>query len=61
MVVDHKAQRELLQAKGFVVVGEFGCKGFTTRSVFNLIGGANKGRPNEYDIANAARFAESLK
>ncbi|MDR3270521.1 MAG: flavodoxin [Peptococcaceae bacterium] len=58
---EHKALRDLLQAKGFVIVGEFGCKGFTTRSIFNWVGGANKGHPNVDDLINAERFAERIK
>jgi flavodoxin len=61
MAVEHTCLRDLLKLKGFEIVGEFGCKGFTTRSIFNLIGGANKGRPNSDDMKNAERFAEKIK
>jgi flavodoxin len=60
MAADHRALRDLLQAKGFDIVGEFGCKGFTTRSIFNLVGGANKGRPNTADLKEAEDYARKL-
>ena len=60
MLRNHKVLSDLLRTKGFPVTHEFGCKGFTTRSIFNLIGGKNKGRPNEEDINNAKLFADKL-
>jgi flavodoxin len=56
----HTALREILTAKGVTVIGEFDCRGFTTRSVFALVGGKNKGRPNAEDLASARNFAEKL-
>jgi flavodoxin len=61
MAVEHTHLRDVLKQKGFEIVGEFGCKGFTTRSIFNLIGGANKGHPNRGDMRNAESFAEKIK
>jgi flavodoxin len=60
MAALHTYLRDLLKLKGFEIIGEFGCKGFTTRSIFNLVGGANKGSPNSGDIGNAERFAEKI-
>ena len=57
---DHKALREILTDKGYTIVGEFGCKGFNTNSVLKLIGGINRGRPNEEDIQDAKVFARQL-
>jgi flavodoxin len=32
-----------------------------TRSIFTLVGGKNKGRPNSDDIRNAESFAEKIE
>jgi len=58
---DHKALRGILQAKGYVVLDEFACKGFNTNSFLKYIGGMNKGRPNTEDFNEAAGFANNLK
>lgn len=50
----------LLSSKGFNVIANFTCKGFDTFGPFKLVGGINKGRPNEKDLANAKSFAKSL-
>lgn len=50
-----------LTKKGFEVIGEFNCKGFDTVGPLKLIGGINKGRPNEEDFKNAEIFARDLK
>jgi flavodoxin len=56
-----KNAKTRLQSKGFEVIGEFVCKGFTTWGPFRLIGGRHKSRPNEEDLKQAAAFAEKLK
>jgi flavodoxin len=58
---DHSALREKLQAKGYVIVDEFACKGYNTNSFLKYIGGMNKGRPNAEDLRQAEEFALSLK
>lgn len=58
---DHAALREKLQAKGYRIVGEFGCKGFNTNSFLRYFGGMNRGRPNKEDLKNAEKFAAELK
>ncbi|HEX3013568.1 MAG TPA: flavodoxin family protein [Methanobacterium sp.] len=50
-----------LSKKGFEVIGEFNCKGFDTVGPLKLIGGINKGKPNEEDFKNANIFALDLK
>ena len=47
---DHSALKKLLQSKGYLVLGEFGCKGFTTNSFLKYFGGMNRGRPNGDDL-----------
>jgi flavodoxin len=57
---DHKPLRDVLLAKGYVIINEFGCHGYDARSVLKLFGGLNKGRPDEADLRRAADFARTL-
>jgi flavodoxin len=57
---DHSLLREKLQAKGYIIVDEFACKGFNTNSFMRYLGGMNKGRPNEKDLKDAEDFARKL-
>lgn len=59
--VYHRALKKKLLDKGLTIIGEFSCKGFDTVGPFRYIGGINKGRPNEADIARAVKFAETLR
>ncbi|KZF00932.1 MAG: flavodoxin family protein [Rhodococcus sp. (in: high G+C Gram-positive bacteria)] len=52
---------ELLEDKGFDVVGGFSCRGFDTFLPFKLVGGIRKGQPDEDDVASARAFAEHLR
>ena len=58
---DHSLLREKLQSKGYIIVDEFGCKGFNTNSFMKYFGGMNKGRPNAEDLKHAEEFAQNLK
>jgi len=62
MLNDHKALRNILQGKGFMIIEEFGCKGFSYYNfkLFKKRFEMNKGRPNDEDIKNAEMFAEKL-
>ncbi|MGB4658881.1 MAG: flavodoxin family protein [Mobilitalea sp.] len=57
---DHLLLRQKLQAKGYLIVGEFSCKGFNTNSFLKYIGGMNKNRPNSDDLKHAEEFALNL-
>ncbi len=57
---NHKAIREILQSKGYIIVDEFNCRGFNTNSFLKFFGGMNKGRPNAEDLKNAEEFAQNL-
>ena len=57
----HKAMQEKLASKGLKVVDEFSCRGFDTFGPLFLIGGLNKGKPDEKDLENARQFALRLK
>ena len=58
---NHAQIREKLQAKGYTIIGEFGCAGWNTNSFLKYFGGLNKGRPNAEDLRNAEEFARSVK
>src|SRR4030066_1104771 len=58
---DHSTLREKLKSKDYMIVGEFGCKGYNTNSFLRFFGGMNKGRPNPEDLRNAEEFAVKLK
>lgn len=58
---DHEKIRNILKTKGYIIIGEFSCKGFNTNSFLKYIGGINKNRPNDEDIQNAKKFALKLK
>jgi flavodoxin len=49
-----------LKEKGFNVRGSFACRGFDTFGPFALIGGLQKGHPDEKDLESARAFARSL-
>jgi len=57
---NHSALREKLEAKGYTIVGEFGCPGFNTNMFLRYFGGLNKGRPNAEDLKRAEEFAHNL-
>lgn len=57
---DHSLLRQKLQSKGYIIVGEFSCKGFNTNSFLKYIGGMNKGNPNREDLKHAEEFALNL-
>jgi flavodoxin len=56
----HRSIRQILQKKNFKIVGEFDCPGYDTNGLLKYLGGVNKGRPNEEDMAKAKDFAKNL-
>ena len=62
MLAMHKSLRDRLFKKGFVIIGEFMCKGFSDYSFLKKFsGGINKGRPNKTDLQEAEDFAKKLQ
>jgi 8-oxo-dGTP diphosphatase / 2-hydroxy-dATP diphosphatase len=53
--------KKKLSSKGARVLDSFGCRGHDTFGFFKLIGGLNKGHPDEKDLQSAKAFAEKLK
>ena len=58
---DHRHLREKLESKGYIIIGDFSCKGFNTNSFLKFFGGMNKGRPNAQDLNDAEEFARRVK
>ncbi len=56
----HTELKKELEGRGYRIVGDFACKGWDTYGPFKMVGGINKGRPNEADLENARRFANNL-
>ncbi len=56
----NKSLKKMLTTKGFQIVGDFVCKALDTYGPLKLIGGLNKGRPNEEDYQKAREFAQGL-
>ncbi len=52
--------KDELSKKGFEVVGEFSCRGYSTEGPFKLFGGVHEGRPDEEDLREAREFAEGI-
>lgn len=60
--IPQKALRDKLAEKRFDVIGEFACRGFMDFSFTKyILGGLNKGRPNEDDLQRAREFARNIK
>lgn len=55
----HKPLLNILVRKGFMVIGEFSCRGHNLHGALKWIGGMNKGRPSAEDLERARRFAEN--
>lgn len=49
-----------LSDNGFKIIGEFSCKGFDTWGPLKLIGGINKGKPDDDDMRRAEIFIKDL-
>lgn len=70
----HNNLKKILKEKNVKIIGEFFCKGFDKNNnrdnlnifeyiaiiVLQLIGGINKGRPNESDFKRAENFAKKI-
>lgn len=56
----HRPLRARIHRNGGHVVGESSCRGYDTFGPLRFIGGINRGRPDENDLARARSFAERL-
>jgi flavodoxin len=57
----HKKLKETVLSKGYTLIGDFNCAGFDTYGALKILGGIQKGHPNQEDIKQAEQFALSLK
>lgn len=57
---NHRRIREKLEARGFTIIGEFGCGGWNTNVFLKYVGGLNRGRPDADDLKNAEAFARDM-
>lgn len=57
---NNKPLVDLLKSKNKIVLGRFGCKCFDKFGPFKLVGGINKGHPNETDFKEAQKFIENV-
>jgi hypothetical protein len=53
---DYHALRDILEAKGYKVLREFGCRGFNTNFFLKYFGEINRSHPDAADIKNAKIF-----
>jgi len=56
----HRSLRKKLVNKGFKIIAEFNCKGWDTFGPFKLVGGMNKGMPNQKDFEEARKFVNKI-
>jgi flavodoxin len=56
-----KPMEEILQRKGFDIIGEFSCRGYDTSKAAMIVGGINSGRPNARDLQQAEDSARRLR
>lgn len=52
--------KEKLNNKEFEILDTFSCRGLNTHGFFGILGGINKGRPNQEDIEDSKEFARKL-
>ena len=57
----HRPLRIRLARLGFDVIGQFSCPGYDTVGPLRWLGGLHRHRPDEADLARAARFAGQLR
>jgi flavodoxin len=57
----HKKLHQKLEAKGYNILDEFNCPGYDTYLLTKIVGGIQKGRPNQEDLNAAQTFGEKLK
>ena len=56
----HESLKLALSNQGVNVIGEFSCRGYDCTGPYIIMGGGNKGKPNEKDQRKAMNFVERL-
>lgn len=57
----HKKLCNLLRNKGYTVVDEMAVMGFDICGLFKLVGGINRGKPDEEDLREAEEFGRRVR
>lgn len=56
----HQKLKSVLKDRRVELLGEFSCKGYDGTGPFIIIGGGNKGKPNEKDERKAMKFVSKI-
>ncbi len=56
----HRPLRAALTKQGIPIAGELCLPGYDTYAIFGLVGGINRGRPGNRELAQAREFASSM-
>lgn len=56
----HSALRSAVSKKGSTILGEYCCRGWDTVGPLRFLGGINRNRPDEVDLAKAGEFASRM-
>lgn len=56
----HRRLRGALVQQGIPIAGELCLPGYDTYAIFGLVGGINRGRPGDRELARAREFARSM-
>lgn len=56
----HRPLRAVLEKREIPIAGELCLPGYDTYAIFGLVGGINRGRPGDRELARAREFARSL-
>lgn len=57
----HRTLNKIIKNQGGTVIAQFSCRGYDNTGPWTLIGGMNKGRPDDRDIFKARLFGFKLK
>lgn len=56
----HKHFKKILESKNFKVIDEFTCLAYDNYGFLKIVGGINRGRPNNFDLKKVKNFAINL-
>lgn len=56
----HESLNLALSKQGVTTIGEFSCRGYDCTGPYIIVGGGNKGKPNEKDQKKATKFVAHL-
>jgi NAD-dependent dihydropyrimidine dehydrogenase PreA subunit/flavodoxin len=56
----HESLKVALSNQGISVIGDFSCRGYDCTGPYIIVGGGNKGKPNERDQMKAVKFINKL-